>query len=285
MVRQLSCCFLVACVAAGASAQSKQVAALDGEVIKASYSTSVGSESPMLAGAIAPVPSAPVRLPVEPTRSIALDASTLGAGLQMTFPVNEHVALRTGFHAMELSHEFKTSGFPYMASVSAKSFALQLDIAPFGGKFRVSPGVLAMNDIRATAHAVVPAGSSFDMGDGTYTSSASDPITADAKMQFGYNLSPMMTIGWHTILPNRWRITMPVEIGAVYTGAAKFDLNIKGSACDSSGYCGDIASDAQAQTDLNKERDRWTNTFHDYPFLPVVSIGVGYRFGGGPRMR
>jgi hypothetical protein len=104
-------------------------------------------------------------------------------------------------------------------------------------------------------------------------------------MQFGYNLSPMMTVGWHSILPSRWRITMPVEIGAVYTGAAKFNLNIKGSACDSSHSCGDISTDADAQRDLNKERDRWNNTFKDYPFLPVVSIGIGYRFGGVSRVR
>lgn len=286
MVRQLSCCLVVACIAASASAQSKEVAVVDGEALKTPYSTSMRVESPMLAGAIAPVPNAPVRrLPVEPRRSITLDASTLGAGIQLTTPVNTHVALRAGFHAMELSHEFKSSGFPYMASLSEKSLAMQVDIAPFGGKFRISPGVLAMNNIRATAHAVVPAGSNFDMGDGTYTSSAADPITADANMQFGYNLSPMLTIGWHTILPNRWRITMPVEFGAVYTGAARFDLNIKGSACDSGGYCGDIASDPQAQTDLNKERDKWKNTFSDYPFLPVVSIGIGYRFGGTSGVR
>lgn len=218
--------------------------------------------------------------PRVPRPVLAITGGTLGAGLEFTASISNKVALRSGFHAINLTLHFEEDKIPYAATAVMRSATVQIDIAPRGGNFRISPGLMVYNNMGGSAHAVVPAGNSFDMGDGTYVSNASDPITADAALKLGNSLSPMLTFGFRSILPRRWRFTMPVEFGAVYTGTPKFTLNMSGSACDQNNQCGNLATDAEAQRDLEKERQSWNDTISQIKAYPIVSIGLGYRFGG-----
>lgn len=211
--------------------------------------------------------------------SIAITAGSLGAGIEAAVPVNRKVAIRGGFHMLDLALHFKTSDIPYEADAYLRSATVQVDFFPRKGNFHISPGLMVYNGMHGDAHAVIPAGQSFDMGYGTYVSSATSPVKADATLRMGYSTTPMLTFGWRSILPGRWRWTMPVEIGAVYIGTPKFTLNMSGVACDQNNNCGDLSTEPEAQADLQRERDDWADTIQQVKAYPIISIGVGYRFG------
>jgi hypothetical protein len=208
-----------------------------------------------------------------------LTAGSLGIGGEFTYAFNRYLAARAGVHGLPLSISAESNGFPFTADIKLLNGTFQVDYAPFGGRFRISPGLLAYNGLSARAHANVAAGQTFDLNDDTYTSSAIDPIKADASFKFGRNAAPMLTIGWSNLLPSK-RFAMPLEIGAVFTGTAKFNFDLSGTACDSHGSCGNIATEPDAQADLNAERAKWRDTLSDIPIYPILSIGFSYRFGG-----
>lgn len=214
-----------------------------------------------------------------PHSTFALTASTLGVGVEIATPLGRYLGVRGGFHMLPLQANFNANGIPYVAKLDEKSIAAQVDIAPFGGGFRVSPGLLLYNGVRASARATIAAGQGFDLGDATYTSSTTDPVIASSNLHFGSNFAPMVTMGWRNLLRTS-RFTIPLEIGAVFTGAPKFSLNLTGTACDKQNQCGNLATDVDAQKNLAVERAKWKDNLSRIPVLPIISIGFAYRFGG-----
>lgn len=280
----LLCIFAASAITPLALAQNHLITS-SAPMMEPAVAMSSSSASDLSAGlsseAIAPVPLAtPRKAPAQQHGVIATSVSTFGPGFEFSVPMGSKTALRAGYHGMSLSHGFETEGVPFTASIDSKTAALQLDYAPFGGNFRISPGMLAMNNINVKAVGIVAGGSKISLGDGEYTSSKSDPLKATATMKFGYNLSPMLTMGFRSILPQRWNLVMPVEFGAVYNGGPKLAFDMQGSACDANGYCGKISTNPEAIQDIDREKKSWADSISKYSFLPVVSIGLGYRFGG-----
>jgi len=222
--------------------------------------------------------------PVRPMRNapkstIALTASTLGVGLEISTPIGRYVGLRAGGHGLAFGGDFTSSGIPFTARLNETSATFQVDVSPFGGRFRISPGLMVYNGIHASARAFITPGEKIDLGSDTYTSSATAPIHADSSFHFGSNFSPMLTMGWSNLLHSS-RFAMPLEFGAVFTGKPKFVLNFAGFACDQNNHCANLETDAEAQRNVNDERATWQDSLNKVPIIPIISIGFAYRFGG-----
>jgi hypothetical protein len=222
-------------------------------------------------------PTRPLHNP--PHSAIAVTASTLGVGLEIATPIGRYVGLRAGGHGLAFGGDFTSNDIPFTARLNETSATFQVDVSPFGGRFRISPGVMVYNGIHASAAAFIAPGEKIDLGDDTYTSSASAPVRADASFHFGSNFSPMLTMGWSNLLHSS-RFAIPLEFGAVFTGKPKFVLNFSGFACDQNNHCGNLETDAEAQRNVNEERATWQDNLDKVPIIPIVSIGFAYRFGG-----
>jgi|SRR6187402_2723364 len=275
--RFLLCSLLVLATSVAVRAQTSTAAAPS-----ANLSSSSAPEGERSSGS-SNVYSATIQ-PVRPMRNaprsaISLTASTLGVGLEISTPIGRYVGLRAGGHGLAFSGDFTSNGVPFSARLNQTSATFQVDVSPFGGRFRISPGLMVYNGVHASARAFIAPGQKIDLGSDTYTSSAAAPITGDASFRFGGNFSPMVTMGWSNLLHSS-RFAIPLEFGAVFTGKPKFVLNFAGFACDQNNHCANLETDAEAQRNVNEERATWQDNLNKVPIIPLVSIGFAYRFGG-----
>jgi hypothetical protein len=88
----------------------------------------------------------------------------------------------------------------------------------------------------------------------------------------------MLTFGYNLIGRRNGRLTMPVELGFAYTGPAKIDVTLNGTACTSEG-CFTFAQNPEAQQSMQEEIAKLNRNLSSYPVYPIVSVGMTYRFG------
>jgi hypothetical protein len=247
---------------------------------------SVSSSSPAAPAAevvvATPKRSARVRGPESPVRpfskfAISTKSSTLGAGLQMATPILPWLNLRGGANFFSFNYGTSIDGANYGGNLALRDGQVNLDVFPFHGHgFHISPGVLIFkSDVSATYN--VPGGNNFDLGDSTYTSSTSDPVTGSAYAVFSRTLMPSLTVGWGNMITREGKHwTVPFEIGAAYMGPVSMQLNLLGSACNSMGCMS--TSNALIQQSVINEQNTLNQSAKSYQFYPIITSGVSYRF-------
>lgn len=207
--------------------------------------------------------------------------SPLGVGVETATPLAQHFNLRMGANFLTYNGTFDDSGWTYGANLDFRSGQVQLDYFPFQhfGGFHISPGLLIHKN-HGGADISVKGGNKFEMGDGTYTSSVSDPVKGNATFTYDRSAAALLSIGFGNLLPRNGRHwSIPFEIGGAFTSAPKFGLNLDGTVCDNQG-CGKISSDAGAMADLQKQRVKIQNNLNDYASVyPIISIGFAWNFG------
>lgn len=239
-----------------------------------------------------------------PFSRIAVGASfvTLGPGVQVTTNVNRHLNLRASGNAFYYSTNFTTNGFNANAKLNMASAGVSADIYPFRSGFRVSPGVLVMNNNRVTGNSLVAAGTSFTFNGVTYYSATANlatgmtPLNADGAI--GLNTTkPAFTItgGWgNAIARSERHWSFPAEVGVAFVGQPSVNVTLSGWACQDQAQteCANVqdptnATAQQIQSNLTAQIAKWKNDLGPLDTYPIVSFGVAYSFavrgGGGIR--
>ena len=222
--------------------------------------------------------------------AVALKVGSGGVGLDVATPLAQRLNLRTGASFFSYSPNLTVDGLNIAGTIKLQNAGASVDIFPFGGAFRISPGFTFRNNNAMSAAINVPGGQSFSLGDSNYTSNPLDPITGTAAFGFGTsNFAPRLTMGFGNMLPrNGSRFSFPVEVGFEYISQPTVRLSFSGSACGSQvqndgsvgAGCGVVnPSDvAQEQSDLQSD-------LSPLRFYPIVSFGVSYRLGRVNRAR
>jgi hypothetical protein len=214
---------------------------------------------------------------------VGVRASTLGAGLDIAVPLGSRMNVRTGVNVFDFSHDLSRDGITYGGAVHLRSVQALLDFFPHGGAFHISPGALYMKKSQFSATASVPGGSLFSLNGVDYMSSASDPVIGGAGIETN-QLAPMVMIGWGNLLPSSRHFSLSFEVGAAYIGSPKVALAMLGSVCDTTGAnCRSIASDATVQQNIAGEITKLNKSASPFQAIPVISLGIGYRFGTSTR--
>jgi hypothetical protein len=209
---------------------------------------------------------------------VALKADALGPGVDAAVAIARTVNLRVGMRALELDRSYQVDGILLDGSVRLRSFSAYLDWFPGGGGFHLSPGVMVYNGNRASADARVPAGERFTIGGTELLSSSMDPVSGTASIDFA-SVAPALVIGWGNIVPRGGRWSVPFELGVVYTRAPSTTLALRGTACSMDGDdCRDIARDPLLQARVAAEEASLEDRLAPIKVLPIVSLGVGYKF-------
>jgi hypothetical protein len=210
---------------------------------------------------------------------VAGKVSTLGPGVDVAFPVLERANVRVGFNMFTFNHDFDDDGITFGASLKLRSVTAALDWFAFGGGFHVSPGVMVYNGNEVNILAFVPPGHTFDLGDDTLFSSATNPITGSGKIAFD-KIAPSLTLGWGNIIPRgnrRWSI--PFELGLVYSRSPTATVTFAGSACLRNGTnCRNVGTDPTLQADVAREQSNMNDDLAVLKILPVLSLGFSYKF-------
>jgi hypothetical protein len=214
------------------------------------------------------------RIPI----GVGVKVSTLGIGGEVAIAVSHRSNVRFGCTAFRYGHSFAKDGVTYTGNLDLRSAQATYDLfLPMG--FHLSPGVLFYNGNKVSANASVPGGQTFTLSNTTYVSAAADPITGTGNLTV-YKAAPMLLFGIGNLIPRSNRhFSASFEIGAVYQGPPRVTLNLKGSACDSTGlFCRSVGSDPTIQSNIAAEQAKLNKSASPYKFYPVVSFGVGYKF-------
>jgi len=211
------------------------------------------------------------------TFALGFKANTLGAGIELATPLSRSFNLRAGVNLFTFAYPFNIDGIDYNADLHFRSGQVSLDWFPEHGGFHVSPGLVYLQN-NLSAIAGVPPGQYFELGSQGFTNSVDDPFNGTATVVYPHRIAPMLMLGFSNILPrNGKRFSMPYEFGVVYTGDARVDVKLNGTACTYEG-CFDVAKNPEAQKDLQQEIDKLNHSLKSFPVYPIISLGLAYRF-------
>ncbi len=219
----------------------------------------------------------------KPFSAVGVDVKigTGGIGFDIATPLARKFNLRgTGYffkYNVSITEDYVTYG----GSLQLASGALNLDWYPFGGKFRLSGGIVAYNGNQITGSATINPYESFTLNGTTYYSSATDPAHASGTLYLGNKVGPIVSFGWGNIVPRKANkhFSVPVEFGVAYVGYPNIHLGFTGSTCNSLGTaCQTVEDNPTFQQDLAAQRNQYRNDLSALRFYPVVSIGFGYKF-------
>lgn len=245
--------------------------------------------------AAAQAPATSATMSMRPFSHFALGAgfSPLGVGMEAVTDINQHLNVRLTGNIFNYSTSFTTSGIPADAKLNLASAGAVLDAYPFHTGFRLSPGLLFVNDNRITADANIPSGQSITLNGTDYYSANANPVTGATPLTGnGYlNLNttkPAFTIttGWGNHIQRNGHWSVPFEIGAAFIGKPAVNMNLSGWACTdrTQAYCTNIddpnSSLAQeVQANLKTQVAKWNKDLEPLKTFPILSVGVAYSFG------
>ena len=191
--------------------------------------------------------------------------NTLGPGIQITTNLADHFNLRATGNTFRYSTNFNTNGFDANAKLSMTNAALAADIYPFHTGFRVSPGVMVLNNNRIAANAVAAGGTSFTFNDTTYYSATANaatgatPLTVNGSLGLNYDqagVHPDHRLGQHDSA--EWRpLVVPVRGRRSFCRSALGERDAVGLGLPGSG------------ADPVRRRARTPRTQHRRTFRPV----------------
>jgi hypothetical protein len=251
------------------------------EPATAGESSSLGTPEVKAAVALTPraVKNDPTSGSVRPFSSVAFGTSsgTLGLGGQVATPVTRWLNLRGGIDFFNYGYSLGIDGANYEGQLHLKAGRVSLDIFPFHRGFHLSPGVMIFRSA-ASAAVSVTGGNTFELGGNTFTSSASDPVNGSASLAFSRTVMPMFTFGFsNMIAKGRRHWTVPLELGAAYTGPYSARLNLGGSACIDQVGCMSTSTPEIQQSVVEEQREINEPMKH-YQLYPIVILGIGYKF-------
>ena len=224
----------------------------------------------------------PIRMRPFSAVGVAVKVGVAGLGFDAATPLAHKFNLRGGASFFNYTlNDVEDDGFDINGTIALKSITTSLDWFPFGGKFRVSPGVTIYNGNRYNGTATVPGGNTITLNDQDYTSSPTNPVVATfgtPDNRFGSRVAPSLTVGFGNLVPRgegHW--SFPFEIGFQYIKPPQITLSLTGTACGTDG-CQNVSSDAMTQANIEAQQARINSDIYDLRFYPILSFGVGYKF-------
>lgn len=202
-------------------------------------------------------------------------ASTLGMGVQFRTNLTPRSNLRVGFSSLNW-WDFDHSGISYSSKSSLKSVDLLYDYF-LVGRFRISPGVLFYFGDLLNGKASVAGGRTFHLGDVTYTSDPANPIKGTGRLTTN-KVAPVFLFGYGNLIPHSKHFSVSFDAGVAHHGTPKGSLDLSGNVCQL-GACQSVQA-ASVQSNVQAEVRKLEHQAAPFRFWPVVSISVGYRFGG-----
>ncbi|MGD0798320.1 MAG: hypothetical protein ABR910_11410 [Acidobacteriaceae bacterium] len=207
----------------------------------------------------------------------ATSSGTLGFGGQIATPIQRWLNLRGGANFLNAGYELGVDGANYEGQLHLKSGQASLDFFPCRCGFHLSPGVILFHSA-ASATVFVPGGNQFSLGGQNFTSSPTDPVNGSASISFSRTMMPMFTFGFSNVIAKgRRHFTVPLELGAAYTGPYAAQLNLGGSACIAMAGCMSVTTPEIEQGVVEEQRELNEPMKH-FQLYPIVNLGIAYKF-------
>jgi hypothetical protein len=194
--------------------------------------------------------------------AIAVKASTLGAGLEGVFKVNDNFDARIGGNWFDLDYDQDISDIDYDIDLNLESISAILDFYPGQQGFRVSVGAIYNNneiELQNRDQSVTINGTTYNSGQFG---------VINGLVSYDDEVAPYLGIGWGRPFGKEGRWTFTIDIGAIYTGDADVSLSSSGP----------ISADPTFRANLASQEDEVEDELADYPVYPVVAVGFTFKF-------
>ncbi len=281
----------------------KYIFSLSLGLVFAAGSTVFAQNTVELASNAAPTPAAvttqrpvPYKVPssTAPFSRMAFGAgiSPLGIGMEVSTNLNSHLNVRGFGNVFKYSTNFTTSGVPANAKLNLASSGAMADVYPFHSGFRLSGGILFVNDNQLTGTSSMAGGDSITLNGQTYYSANANSVTGATPLTGNGTLSlngmkpgAVLTTGWGNHVKRSGHWSFPFEAGVAFVGTPKVNVNVGGWACldQAQTMCTNIADPKNSiavdfQNNLNAQVQKWNSDLNALGTYPMVSIGVAYSF-------
>lgn len=193
------------------------------------------------------------------TFAIIPQAGLAGVGATVQWGFTPYLALSAGYTGLNYSiKDVKTDEATYNGDLSLKNPQLFLNLAPFGGSFRLSVGVIGQQ-------------SQFDLTASDFKDPSSAPVSSvDIEANYPQSIAPAFTLGWESDL-SKTGLGYHLSLGAMYAGEP--EVSSKATCKNASTPGNQAACDAYTANERRKVEDE----LRSYQVLPILQAGLIFR--------
>lgn len=195
---------------------------------------------------------------------LAVRASTLGMGGEISVRPGRHLGLRLGGNYLTVTRNATIEGIEYDLSPRLQSGTAIADLHPFGGSFHLSAGVVwNSNEGDVEARLTGP----ITIGSQTYQPAEIGSLTGLVRYESRY--APYAGLGWS----GRGRLSLVADFGVVFSGHPQVSLTSNSPLTGPERAALDVSvqqeiAEIQAQIDSRSY----------LKYYPVVSVGLRLGF-------
>ena len=196
---------------------------------------------------------------------VTVKGGTAGFGIDVTKGFTDKFKVRAGYSTYTYSTTQTEEDITYDADLRLSGWNLLADYHPWAGGWRVTGGIYGpQHKIGGTAR--YNGTGTVDVNGTTYSSADLKNLTLDAKWG---GVRPYLGIGYDGFNKTKSGLFFSADVGVIFSSSPKVRLNAN---CANPALCTQIA------TDLAAEEVKVRDSINDAKFLPVIQVGVGYRF-------
>lgn len=198
--------------------------------------------------------------------------SSLGYGPELTVGLNKKIAVRAAYQTVELTRDYTDDKATYELTPSFKGVQGFVDVHPFGGKFRLSAGLVS-HTAELNLTGVAKATGTFSFNGVDYTTTQVGNVIGKVALP---KQSPYAGFGWSPSLVGKSRVGVAFDAGVLKQSTPETTLRVTGP----------LATDATVvgttfRANVEAERVKLANDVGDQALLkwfPVVSLTLRVRF-------
>lgn len=220
----------------------------------------------LIASLATPIATAQTPAPLQGI-GINAKAGLAGFGLDVSKPINEYTKVRAGYSTFTHSRSYTQDDLTFDADLRLGGWNLLGDLHPWKNGFRVTGGLYGpSHKLSGTGKYNGPT-RSITLNGHTYTSDQVGNVDVSAKWS---GVRPYLGVGYDTLqTQQKPGVFFTTDVGVIFSGKPKLNLNAR--------YIDPLLRN-QIASDIEAEKRSIQQDLNDIKALPVIQVGVGYRF-------
>lgn len=196
---------------------------------------------------------------------------SMGAGVVVTQPVTERIALQAFWQGASINREIESDTLTYQGDLKLSQLGFSSQWRPFAKNFFVSIGLVrSQNKVLLNTDEA----GAFILGNDNYIGNVSIAGTANFAP-----VSPIIRIGWDTLRLNQKGLGYFVELGLLWQDTPEVELSATGTATKSnSTLVLNAVNHPQFQKSLENEQSSLEEELDALQLFPVLNVGIRYTF-------